>query len=112
MLGERVGEIGGTVDRGVETFQARNFGPLEAAMPTPLYSPGMFQPNAPAASNPPLKGPVMPRPAPEPPTYGSLDYFMRVSHSVSRQDLYPDVLSALRGQINCTEHSKPVKKAK
>ncbi|MBU8895454.1 hypothetical protein KRR26_07550 [Corallococcus sp. M34] len=34
------------------------------------------------------------------PPYGSLDYLMRVSHSVSRQDLYPPVKEALKKQLD------------
>lgn len=99
-----------------ELFKTRGFGKMEVPFPMPTNSflPSMLQPSTavPKPTNPPrFVGPAMPKPAPKPPTYGSLDYFMRVSHSISRQDLYSDVLTGLRGQINCLEHKKPLKKA-
>lgn len=36
---------------------------------------------------------------PSEPPVGSLDWFMRVSHSVSRMDLYPEVREALIAQL-------------
>jgi hypothetical protein len=100
-----------------EIFQARNFGQMEVPFPmsTNLFLPSMLQPGASAPKpndNTRFLGPVASKPAPTPPTYGSLDYFMRVSHSISRQDVYPEVLTGLRGQISCMEHKKPLKKAK
>lgn len=40
------------------------------------------------------------------PPYGSLDWFMRESHSVSRRDLYPEVLTALTDQLT-TRRRRP-----
>ncbi|WNG30899.1 hypothetical protein F0U62_47960 [Cystobacter fuscus] len=91
----------------VEIFHARNFGQLEV-----VEFPGTFKfPLGQAPTSQPIKKPIKIPEAPpqstalEPLHYGGLDYFMRVSHSVSRQALYGDVLKYLKNQINSQERS-------
>jgi len=98
----------------VEIFKARNFGQMETTVFPTLGNFGPFNP-APKASSTPT-GPYLAAPQPTlhvPVTYGSLDYFMRVSHSISRQEVYDPVLKVLKQQINSqTRTPAGMKKAK
>jgi hypothetical protein len=82
----------------IETYagilQARTAGQLEASL-LPFSMPLLYPQKQ---SSTPI--PYQPSKAPPFP-YGSLNYFMRVSHSVSRQTLYSEVRTVLEGQITC-----------
>ncbi|TSC25770.1 hypothetical protein [Corallococcus sp. Z5C101001] len=95
-------ELCGAVESFVTVLQERSVGKLEV---TPLFSP--LQPFSLNQTRLPVPNKTL-EPFPRAPaklelkpavTYGTMDYFMRVSHSVSRQELYPKVRSVIEGQI-------------